>query len=203
VEVRVLSSALLKANFRKALREPDREGHGMKASQGFPAMSRRSVGPWFRTSKNAWYVCHEGKQVSLGVKGEESKAQAIKAWHRLMGGVPLVQPEPLAKPKPTAVPCPDTVPVQRHGLTALVKAFLADAQARVKPESYRGYAKFLNPFADAFANTAPDKLTASAVERFSKQPEWSQSYRCGFIGTVVSLFRWAKDRGRTSLNCSG
>jgi integrase len=70
----------------------------------------------------------------------------------------------------------------------------------VKPESYRGYAKFLNPFAAAFKGTPPDRLTAAQVERWSRKPEWSQSYRCGFIGTVVSLFRWAVETQRLNRN---
>jgi integrase len=70
----------------------------------------------------------------------------------------------------------------------------------VKAESYRGYAKFLNPFAEAFSDTPPDHLTPEAVERWSKGRGWSQSYRCGFIGTVVSLFRWAVDTVKIDKN---
>jgi integrase len=162
-------------------------------------MARRSVGPWFRKSKNGWYVCHEGKQHNLFVKGEENEAAAIKAWHRLMAGDDAVKPEPTPTPSPT--PPQGQEPVsERPTLPALVKAFLADAEARVKPESYRGYAKFLNPLAAAFKDTPPNRLTAAQVERFSKKSEWSQSYRCGFMGTVVSLFRWAVETGRLDRN---
>jgi len=158
-------------------------------------MPRHSVGPWFRNAKNAWYVWHEGKLVSLGIKGEENESDAVKAWHRLMGGAPLAQPTN-AKPEPQKQSKRQEPSDAKLTIPVLVKAFLADAQQRIKPESYRGYAKFLNPFADAFASTPPASLTASAVERFSKKAEWSQSYRCGFVGTVVSLLRWAVDAGK-------
>jgi len=162
---------------------------------------RRSSGPWFRQSKNSWYVWHSGKQINLKVKGESNEEKAVKAWHRLMGGDD--------SPTPTVIPCPQTVPLppQRQQpvnpeqtLATLVSAFLSDAKGRVKAESYRGYAKFLNPFANAYPNVNPASLTASQVERFSKKPEWSQSYRCGFVGTVVSLFRWAVDTGKLDRN---
>jgi integrase/recombinase XerC len=165
---------------------------------------RRSIGPWFRASKNAWYVCHEGKQVNLFVKGEENEAKAVKAWHRLMAGDEPVKP---VKREPTGIPCPVSVPPQKQEpggenqtLPALVKAFLADAEARVKPESLANYRLFLTPFADAFKTTPPVNLTIRQVERWSKKPGWSQSYRCGFVGTAVSLFRWAVDTGRLDRN---
>jgi integrase len=160
-------------------------------------MPRRSVGPWFREEKNGWYVWHEGKRVNLFVKGRENEAAAIKAWHRLMAGDHPVKSTPTLTPSPSQK---EEAISEKPTLPALVKAFLADAEARVKPESYRGYAKFLKPFADAFKDTPPDLLTAAAVERWSKKSEWSQSYRCGFIGTVVSLFRWAVDTGRLDRN---
>jgi hypothetical protein len=53
-------------------------------------MSRPSR-PWFRASKGAWYVKVDGRQTALGVKGRENEAEAVRAWHRLMGGM---APEP-------------------------------------------------------------------------------------------------------------
>lgn len=114
-----------------------------------------------------------------------------------MGGLPIrAESSPIeSHPKPVEVKPEPSVKVS-EGIPSLVKAFLADAKFRIKEESYRGYAKFLNPFAVAFENVKPEALDKKQVERFSKKPEWSQSYRCGFIGTVVSLFKWAVDTGR-------
>jgi integrase len=163
----------------------------------------RPAAPWFRSSANAWYATVNGRKVSLGVRGEENRKQAVTAWHRLMG-LPLETPQTLQQTPepPQGAPQPTPPPKQESGqsLPALVAAFLADAEQRVKPESHRGYAKFLNPFAAAFKDTPPDRLTPVQVERWSKKAGWSQSYRCGFIGTVVSLFRWAVETGRLDRN---
>jgi hypothetical protein len=42
----------------------------------------------FRESKGAWYVNVKGKQTALGVKGQDNEVEAVKAWHRLMAGMP-------------------------------------------------------------------------------------------------------------------
>src|SRR3712207_3651941 len=48
-------------------------------------------GPWYRASKDAWFVQHLGKQVRLA-KGKSNRKAAIEAFHRLMalgpGGLP-------------------------------------------------------------------------------------------------------------------
>jgi hypothetical protein len=40
--------------------------------------------PWFRNSKNAWYIKVAGRRISLSVVGRENESDAIHAWHRLM-----------------------------------------------------------------------------------------------------------------------
>jgi hypothetical protein len=41
--------------------------------------------PWFRTSKNAWYVEVNGKQVRLAA-GEENRQATLTAFYKLMAG---------------------------------------------------------------------------------------------------------------------
>jgi integrase len=152
---------------------------------------RQSTAPWYRKSKNCWFVWQDGKLHNLFVKGDDNEAEAVKAWHRLMAGDTPVKPAQRADPIKVKADNVYQPTATRLTLSALVKAFLADAEQRVKPESYRGYAKFLNPLAEAFSDIDAERLTKEQVERFSRKPEWSQSYRCGFIGTAVSLFKWA------------
>ena len=104
---------------------------------------RRSVCPWFRASKNAWFVWHEGKQKNLRVKGEGNREGAFRAWHRLMGGLPIqAESSPIKSPlKPVEVKPEASVKVSEESIPSLVKAFLADAKQRIKEESHRGYAK--------------------------------------------------------------
>ena len=55
---------------------------------------RLPEGPWYRASRDAWYVRVDGKQVRLA-KGKANKKAAIEAFHRLMalgpGGLPKTQ----------------------------------------------------------------------------------------------------------------
>jgi integrase len=104
---------------------------------------------------------------------------------------------------PEIVPAPQQEPPaggEKPTLPLLVEAFLADAKTRVKADTLRTYTTCLGSFAGAFAATSPDRLTAAQVESWSMNPGWSQSYRCGIIGTVMSLFKWAVERGRLDRN---
>src|SRR5262249_2518582 len=100
--------------------------------------------PWFRASKNTWYVTVEGEKVSLGVRGPENKAEAITAWHRLMADD---RPKPEEKAKAPAV-------------AALTKGFLDDCEGRLKPSTIQGYRHFLTPFSDQHGSLRADKVTA-------------------------------------------
>ncbi len=163
----------------------------------------RQARPWFRASKNSWYITLNGKKVSLGVTGRERKSDALKAWHRLLAEPPgETEGEHLLEPLVVVVPGVTTEQpsTPRETLPALVTAFLTDCSARLKPESLRGYRKYLVPFSAAFKSVEPKNLTPTAVDRWSRKPGWSQSYRAGFIGTVISLFRWAVDTGRLTHN---
>lgn len=162
-------------------------------------MARVAAGPWFRKSKNTWYATHQGEKISLKVRGEENEEEARRAWHRLMAGLPVeADAEKPADVKPRASLVKQTP--DAFTLPELVKLFLADVEGRVKPASLRNYRTFLEPWAEATKKTAPDALTVPQVERYFKRPGWSQSYRCGFAGAVISLFRWAVDTGRLTKN---
>ena len=41
--------------------------------------------PWYRASKDAWFVQHRGKQVRLA-RGEAAQPEAMKAFYKLMAG---------------------------------------------------------------------------------------------------------------------
>lgn len=165
---------------------------------------RHSVGPWFRKSKNAWFVWHEGRQKNLFVKGEANEREAVKAWHRLMAGDDLTPP-PMQDPTPTK-PTPPAPQRQEpvspsEPLSSLVKAFMTDCDGRsLKPNTLHGYRTFLAHLCEGFPDTPAEALDKSQLERFSRKPEWSQSYRCGFVCTVVSMFRWAVETGRLDKN---
>jgi integrase len=134
--------------------------------------------------------------VSLGVKGEENRTEAVRQWHRLMagGGEPITG-------IPIVAPVRVETPVQKEptpeGLTvrALVDGFLQDAEARIGPESFRGYCKFLTPFVQAHGQREAQTITPTESETFSRKPEWSDTYRAGFLGTLMTAYRWAVRQG--------
>jgi integrase len=139
-------------------------------------MSRQAK-PWFRTSKNTWYATLNGRKISLGVSGRQNKAEARKAWHRLM-----------AEEKPQAQRPAST---SRTTVKAIIDGFLADVEARARPGTLRNYRLFLLPFAKVYGTTPADALTPADAEAFSRKPEWSSTYRSNFLASLVSAVRWA------------
>ena len=155
-------------------------------------MPRPSFGPWFRKGKNAWYVCHKGRQVNLKVRGEGNKVAAKKGSRRLLAGLPVeADPIPVLTARKAVAVKPEA-PVRAsekpsEAMPSLINASLADAEERVKPASLRNYRIFLEPFGEAFKATTPQTLTVAQVERYYRRSEWSQSYRSGFVGTGAFL----------------
>jgi integrase len=137
-------------------------------------MARQSK-PWFRRSQGTWYATLDGRKVSLGVRGEENAKEARQAWHRLMSGLQ----EQKAKPKP--------VPT----VGEVIRRFLADAEARMKPKTLRMYRYFLRPFAKRHGGMRVEDLTPVLVEGYSRGRGWSDSTRNTGLGAVATAFRWA------------
>jgi integrase len=145
--------------------------------------------PWFRASKGTWYCTVEGKKVSLGVRGKENHAKAIRAWHRLMAEA---SPEeggqaPEATPEAEPIARPEAEPT----VGEVINAFLADCEGRIKSKTVRWYRGFLEPFAARHGEGKASALTPVQAEAYSRQQGWADASQCGFLGTLVSAFRWA------------
>lgn len=119
-------------------------------------MARQNEGPWFRSSKDAWYLWQDGKQVSLGVKGKGNREAAFKAWHRLMSNGTA---KPEAKPKTTAeefitTTCHKTIAKPEAAVTVkeLVDAYLSDVKSRAKRTTHDAYAYFIGKTLAGFGN---------------------------------------------------
>jgi integrase len=108
------------------------------------------------------------------VRGEENKAEALKAWHRLMAA---------DKPQPRA-----EVPT----VAEVLEGFLADAEARVSEDTLEFYKRFLEPFSKQHGQKKADTLTCTLAEAFSRKPTWSSSTRNDCLGTLATAFRWAE-----------
>jgi integrase/recombinase XerC len=165
--------------------------------------------PWFRTNKGAWYVKVRGKQTALGVKGLDKEAEAVRAWHRLLGGLPLacVGETPLesgpwseSHRKPRQVhETPQAVPT----VAEVVSGFLSDVAGRACPGTVRNYRIFLLPFSEQHGTKQAEALTDTIAEAYARKPEWSATYRNGFLASLVSAYRWAKRTGLIAVNPLG
>lgn len=140
----------------------------------------RPNAPWYGSCKDAWYATVDGKKVSLGIKGEKNKAEALKAWHKILAN---------GKPEPTAK-------AQAPTVAELVSAFLADAQERVSAGCLRNYRIALEPFAQRFGSRPADAMTVKEAEAYARRPDWSASYRNGMLGALLTAYRFAESTGR-------
>jgi integrase/recombinase XerC len=138
-------------------------------------MPKQSKGPWYRESKQTWYATVEGRMKSLGVKGEANEAEAYQSWHRLLAGV-----MDRAKPK------------QDPTVAEVVKGFLADVEARAKPNTIRVYSRFLSPFAKRFGAMKSSALLPLEAEAYARKPTWATDTRADFLGALCAAFRWAE-----------
>ncbi len=152
--------------------------------------------PWYRASKNTWYTTMDGRKVSLKVRGKESEADAVQAWHRLCAnGTP--EPTQTPGPKPTAKVGPEAEGVS---VRSVLDYFLADAESRAKAKTMRVYRYFLLPFADTHGEGRAADLTPTLAEAYSRKPAWKPQTRHGFLSTLVTAFRWAERAGLIARN---
>jgi integrase len=132
-------------------------------------------GPWYRASKDSWYVWHGGSQVSLKVRGRRNRKAALDAWYRLLAGG-----ERERNPGPAAT------------VSEVIRGFLQDAAGRVKPKTARWYRDWLEPFAAEYGSLPADELTPTLAEAYSRKPSWSSTSRADFLGTLASAFNWGE-----------
>jgi integrase len=146
-------------------------------------MARAEGEPWFRSVKDAWYVWHEGRQVSLRVRGEGNRPEAVKAWHRLMAGD--AAPKARQAPKPTPQAAEPVVSVK-----AVFDGFLSNKEGRVRPQSLSRLRRFLEAFAGRFGQRPADTILPHEVEAFANRPGWKVNTRRHAVASVVQAFRW-------------
>lgn len=137
----------------------------------------RQPKPWFRASKNAWFVELGGKQIRLA-KGRESEREAYDAFYRLMSA------------RPEHLPPPDKITVAR-----LCDLFLDHSQRHHSPDTYALYRHFLQSFCDAHG-----RLPAAAVKPFhlsrwlDANPSWDAARRHAVMA-VKRAFSFADQQG--------
>jgi len=155
-------------------------------------MGRAIEGPWFRVSKGTWYCTLEGRMVSLKVTGERNRSDALTAWHRLMAG--LSEGQPNRQPEPI-----QTAPNKALSVKQLADAFLEDASARMGKACKRNYTLFLNALTVKHGSKNASAITDADIA-VASNPKWSQTYKAGFIGCILTVYRWAVRHERLTVN---
>jgi integrase len=140
--------------------------------------------PFFYAAKNTWYFWDGSSKISLGVRGQENKSEAMDAWHRIM-----------ANGRPVAEARADTPTVAE-----VIDAFLADAKERVSRGTLRNYTAFLTPLTERHGKVKADRLTPAQAETYSRKPTWNGTHRGDFLTTLTSAFRWAEQTGLLASN---
>ena len=136
-------------------------------------------GPWYRASRDAWYVKIDGRQVRLA-KGKANKKAAVEAFHRLMALGPA------------------GLPRKQEITTAHVcDLFLAWSQTHHDEHTFSWYSSFLNSFCNC---EGIGTLPAAEVKPYhvthwlEAHPKWKSSRRNAII-CVKRAFNWATAEG--------
>jgi integrase len=146
-------------------------------------VARKSLKPWFRADRNAWFVCLQGKQINLGA----DKTEAERRFHEIMAaGQPSVHPQ--------------TSPL----VCSIIDRFLEWTQSHRAGETYVWYQKHLQAFLNSLAGAARlavDQLKPFHVHQWiDKKTTWGPSYRRGAIIAVQRVFTWAEQLGYIEQN---
>ena len=158
----------------------------------------RIATPWFRSERNAWYVCIDGQQHLLGehpegappprkVKGKWNAPQPImQAFHELMA-------------RPSAPVVPQTAKGTELTVAELYDRFLDWCQQHRAPRTYTDHRDLIQKFLDESPGVAD--LSASALRPFhivewvGRHATWGDTRRRVAIIAVQRPFNWAEELG--------
>ena len=131
--------------------------------------------PFFKKSRNRWYVEINRRQINLGPDRDE----AFRKYHRIM-----------AEPHEQSAPRTDSV-------VLLVDRYLEWCQNQRAAETYRWYLDLLR----GFCRYVGGELAVSAMKPYHVQrwvdsrPNWSSGSRRNAIAAVKRVFNWAEEQG--------
>lgn len=154
----------------------------------------RQPKPWYRVSKNAWFVEHQGKQIRLGIHPQDAPPpkRSKTGWNA----------PPLIMDAYYKVMATDgCLPEQEHILTAQIcDLFLEHAHRHNSNETYEWYRYFLQSFSDQVGRVIAAKLIPLHVTRWlDSNPKWNGGRRNAVIA-IKRAFNWADQQGILSPN---
>lgn len=147
--------------------------------------------PYFRTQKGAWHAWVDGRQVSLGVRGEDNRTAAEVAFRTALAARNAATSTPVPNPSPAAV---------GPNVADICAAFLSDCTARTKlpdgPQrmemcTVRTWRLMLKRFAAEYGPEPFAALDRDAVVRWACGYGKSNASVNTLLGAVVACARWA------------
>jgi integrase len=137
----------------------------------------RQPKPWYRTSKDAWFVELGGKQIRLA-KGRDAEKEAFEAFYRLMSA------------RPENLPAADKITVAR-----LSDLFLDQSQRHHAPDTYAIYRHFLQSFCDSYGRLAAAAIKPFHVSRWVDAHKTWTGARRHAVMAVKRAYSWADKQG--------
>lgn len=128
--------------------------------------------PWFRPSRNTWYVTLNGHQINLG----QDKTTAFERYKQL-----LAQPQP--------------VRASTQSLAVLIDAFLDWTQTHRAPDTYEWYRYRLQRFIDQHPDLRTDELRPFHVQQWVDSYDISQTSRRNYVRSIKRCMAWAVAQG--------
>ncbi len=134
--------------------------------------------PFFRSSRNAWYVQIADKQIKL----DEDRDAAFKRYHEMMATPLLTKAE------------------AQKLVIVVVDAFLDFVQKHRNPHTYRWYKDRLQ----LFIRTIPTDLALDQLKPFHVQqwidgyPNLSSGSKRNYCRSIVRAMNWAEEQGYVS-----
>lgn len=139
-------------------------------------MSNRFPKPWFRASRNCWYITLDGKQHSLGrVSEEEAWQKAISLKQSIETGVSAV--------------------VESEYLAPIIDEFLVWVSRNRSPETLGWYQYRLQRFVDTFPRMRTDELKPIHVERWVSSYKLSVTSIRNYKRSIKACLSWGLKQG--------
>lgn len=146
--------------------------------------------PWFRTSKNAWYVQHHGKKVLLGEHPEDAPPpkKVKEAWN-----VPQQILDAFYKLMASDV---SALPKAKQILVAQVcDLFLAHSERHNERATFLWYKHFLQSFCSLHGRVLAAELKPFHVTHWlDAHPDWDGGRR-NSVTALKRAFNWADKQG--------
>jgi integrase len=135
--------------------------------------------PFWRASRNCWYVQNPKKQIRL----HQDRDEAYRLYHQLMSRKPEEQARVPADPIPSRL------------VVELLDAFLEWVHKNKAPRTYTWYKENIQRFIDSIpaALTIAELKPYHVTSAMDAYPHWSNNTRHDFIAAVKRAFNWALD----------